>query len=65
MSSTRSRTGARSFRARIYAIGLTILLTIIVTLGLACLLSGDVVAALAYRFIPYHLVAWPQPQRPD
>ena len=48
----------RSFiKARIYAIGLTILLTIIVTLGLACLLSGDVVAALAHRFIPFHLVA--------
>jgi membrane protein len=48
----------RSFiKARIYAIGLTILLTIIVTVGLACLLSGDVVAALAHRFIPYHLMA--------
>ena len=56
----------RSFiKARIYAIGLTILLTIIVTLGLACLLSGDVVAALAHRFIPF--ISWPSPapQRPD
>jgi membrane protein len=44
-------------RARIYAIGLTILLTMIVTAGLACMLSGDVVAALAYRFIPFHLLA--------
>jgi membrane protein len=48
----------RSFiRARIYAIGLTILLTLIVTAGLASLLSGDVVAALAHRFIEYRLVA--------
>jgi membrane protein len=48
----------RSFiRARIYAIGLTILLTLIVTAGLASLLSGDVVAALAQRFIDYRLVA--------
>jgi len=44
-------------RARIYAIGLTILLTNIVTAGLACMLSGDVVAALSYRFIPVHLLA--------
>jgi membrane protein len=48
----------RSFiRARIYAIGLTILLTLIVTTGLASLLGGDVVAALAQRFIDYRLVA--------
>ena len=48
----------RSFiEARIYAIGLTILLTIIVTVGLACLLSGDIVATLAYKLIPYHLLA--------
>jgi len=48
----------RSFiRARIYAIGLTILLTVIVTVGLACLLTGDIVAALAHRLIPYHLIA--------
>lgn len=45
------------FRARIYAIGLTILLTLIVTAGLASLLGGDVVAALAQRFIDYRLVA--------
>ena len=44
-------------KARVYAIGLTILLTIIVTVGLACLLSGDVVATLAYKLIPYHLLA--------
>jgi membrane protein len=36
----------RSFiRARIYAIGLTILLTAIVSLGLACMLGGDFMAA--------------------
>jgi membrane protein len=44
-------------KARVYAIGLTILLTIIVTVGLACLLSGDVVATLAYKLIPYHFLA--------
>lgn len=37
--------------ARIYAIGLTILLTIIVTGILASMLGGDVVAALAYKYI--------------
>jgi membrane protein len=48
----------RSFiRARIYAIGLTILLTIIVTAALACLFSGDVLAALDHRFVPCHLLA--------
>jgi membrane protein len=45
------------FTARIYAIGLTILLTMIVTLGLASLLCGDVVAILADRFIQYRLLA--------
>jgi membrane protein len=45
------------FRARIYAIGLTVLLTLIFTAGLASLLGGDVVAALAQRFIDYRLVA--------
>jgi membrane protein len=44
-------------KARIYAIGLTILLTVIVTAGLASLLCGDVVAALSYRTIHYHFVA--------
>jgi membrane protein len=48
----------RSFiKARISAIGLTILLTIIITIGLSSLLAGDVVAGLAYRFIHYHFVA--------
>jgi membrane protein len=43
---------SRSFiTARIYAIGLTILLTIIVTGGLASMLGGDVAAALAQRYI--------------
>jgi membrane protein len=45
------------FKARIDAIGLTILLSIVVTLGLASLLGGDVSALLAYRLIPYHLFA--------
>jgi len=49
---------SRSFlRARIYAIGLTILLTVIITVGLASLLSGDVIATLAYKFIGYRLLA--------
>ena len=37
--------------ARIHAIGLTILLTLIVTGGLASMLGGDVVAALALRYV--------------
>jgi membrane protein len=49
---------SRSFiKARIDAIGLTILLTLIVTLGLASMLAGDVAATLAYRFIDYRLLA--------
>jgi membrane protein len=44
--------------ARFYAIGLTILLTMIVTGGLGSLLGGDVAAALAYRLIPYHPMAF-------
>ena len=48
----------RSFiRARIYAIGLTILLTVIVTLGLASLLGGDVAAILADRIIHDRMMA--------
>ena len=35
------------FIARLHAIGLTIVLTIIISLGLACLLGGDYLAALA------------------
>ena len=35
------------FKARIHAIGLTVVLTIIISLGLACLLGGDFIAALA------------------
>jgi membrane protein len=45
------------FRARIYAIGLTIILTIIVTLVLACMLGGDFFAALAYHRIYHHFLA--------
>ena len=49
---------SRSFiKARIDAIGLTVLLTLIVTLGLASMLAGDVAAALVYRFIDYRLLA--------
>jgi len=45
------------FVARIYAIALTIALTVIVTLGLASLFGGDFFAALAYRFIHPDLLA--------
>ena len=38
--------------ARIQAIGLTILLTVVVTLGLACLLLGDYFARIAQHRIP-------------
>jgi membrane protein len=49
----------RSFiRARIYAIGLTILLVIIVTMALASMLGGDVGAALAYRLIHHRALAF-------
>lgn len=44
-------------KARVYAIGLTILLTIIVTLGLSALLGGDIVAALVQRLIHDRLAA--------
>jgi membrane protein len=47
----------RSFlRARIYAIGLTVILTVIVTLILCALLGGDFVAAIAYRWTYNHLL---------
>ena len=45
------------FVARIYAIGLTILLTIIVTFGLAALLAGDYFARVSYHRIPEHFNA--------
>lgn len=45
------------FTARIYAIGLTILLTIIISFVLASMLGGDVVAGLAERRIPDRLLA--------
>ena len=45
------------FFARICAIALTIVLTIIVTVGLASLLGGDFLAALAHRTIHQSLVA--------
>jgi membrane protein len=45
------------FVARIFAIGLTIVLTAIVTVALASLLGGDFLAALAYRFIQQDLLA--------
>jgi membrane protein len=37
------------FEARIYAIGITIILTIIVSFGLAALLGGDFIAALVHQ----------------
>jgi membrane protein len=43
------------FIARIHAIGLTVLLTIIVSLDLATLLGGDYFARLASRRIPDHI----------
>jgi membrane protein len=43
--------------ARIYAIGLTIVLTIIVTVGLASLLGGDFLATLSYRDIHQPLIS--------
>jgi len=46
------------FKARIYAIGLTILLTVIVTLGLSALFGGDLSARLATRFIHDHAVSF-------
>ena len=44
------------FRARIYAIGLTIMLTAIVTLVLSSMLSGDLIATLVHHRVP-NLVA--------
>jgi membrane protein len=45
------------FKARLYAIGLTILLTILVTLGLASLLGGDFLGTLATHRIHYRIPA--------
>jgi membrane protein len=45
------------FVARIFAIALTIALTVIVTIGLASLLGGDLLAALAHRAIHWDLLA--------
>jgi membrane protein len=50
--------GSRSFiRARIYAIGLTIVLTATFSLCLGCMLGGDFVAALAHHRIPNHILS--------
>jgi membrane protein len=43
--------------ARIYAIGLTIVLTVIVSLGLASIFGGDLIGKLAYRYFPDHFLA--------
>jgi len=43
--------------ARIFAIGLTIVLSVIVTVGLASLLGGDFLAALASRYIHHDWLA--------
>jgi membrane protein len=45
------------FRARIYAIGLTILLTVVVSLIPACILAGDVLSALSLQDLHPHFVA--------
>jgi membrane protein len=45
------------FIARLYAIGLTVVLTITVGLGLACLLGGDFIAALAQVELHNRLLA--------
>jgi membrane protein len=45
------------FFARICAIALTVVLTVIVTVGLASLLGGDIFVALAYRTIHQNLLA--------
>jgi len=45
------------FTARLFAIGITIVLTFVVSMGLASLLGGDFAATLAYRRIPDHLLA--------
>jgi membrane protein len=48
----------RSFlRARIYAIGLTIILTVVVTLILIAMLGGDLVAAVANHRIYNHFLS--------
>lgn len=44
-------------KARIYAIGLTILLTVLVSFGLACMLGGDFFATMATHRIPYSIPA--------
>jgi membrane protein len=49
--------GRSYFRARMYAIGLTILITFIVTVGLASLLGGDLTAKLALQTIRFHSMA--------
>jgi membrane protein len=45
------------FVARIYAIGLTLLLTAIASVALAAIFGGDVLGKLAYRYFPDHFVA--------
>ncbi len=45
------------FIARIYAIGLTILLSVIVTAGLACLFAGDFIGRVAVHRIEPHALA--------
>jgi len=49
---------SRSYiRARIYAIGLTILLTLIFSLCLSCMLGGDFLAALAHHRLHDEIIA--------
>jgi membrane protein len=45
------------FKARVYAIGLTVVLTIIITLIPVALLGGDLFAALSLHYIQPHILA--------
>jgi len=53
----RVRDSRSYFRARVYAIGLTIILSAIITLVLAAMLGGDFLAAVENHRIPNHLLA--------
>lgn len=53
----RVRDSRSYFVARIYAIALTLLLTLIVSLGLASIFGADVLGAFAYRAIPDRFLA--------
>jgi membrane protein len=44
--------------ARIYAIGLTLALTVVISAALGSIFAGDVTGKLAYRHFSDHLLAW-------